>query len=225
MLTRIMTVLIPVAIFAFVACEPHPMEPPHYYFDQKEGTVHLEGDSVTFNTYYGTGIDQSWFTSASFFPGSDIVGSFDPEGPAMTRIPKLLDEGKVDSLIWALGLNELYHEGWSERYQLLWTDLLQNKVPDNSCIVMVKPWVLPQGQDVRPLTELVALRAWMDYFAQENPNVVLVDWKPILEMYPEYSPIDGVHIDANTEGPASRDYLYRNGLTMCDDLDLPEGAQ
>jgi len=212
---RIVVALTAMVAVACTACEPAPIVTPNYP-PQTEGTIHLEGDSVTFNTYWMTGIS-TFHTYGNFDPGSSA--DYNPYGEAaIDRVPEALADGTVDNLVWALGLNEIYRAAdhlWTVKDQLIWTDLLQNKVPDESCVVIVKPWVLPANYIVRPLASMNALRSWIDKFASDNSNVVLVDWKPILEASPQYSAIDGVHLDPDTGAAEARDAMMREGLTRC----------
>lgn len=210
---RTVLILIAVLVGCCVACQPPipPVIPP-----QTEGTIHLEGDSVTFNVYYDGGV-APFFTTGEFVPGSSIDASWSGEA-ANTRVPRMVSEGKVDTLVWALGLNEIYldpNHQWSSKYQWEWYDLLVDKVPSESCIVMVKPWVLPIGNTTRPLSSMNALRKWIDDFAAAHPNVVTVDWKPILEANPGFSSVDGVHIEKGTGGAEARDVMYREGVSRC----------
>jgi len=183
---------------------------------QTPGTIHLEGDSVTFQTYYGTGVEAP-FTSGEFVPGSTADKSWSGEA-ALTRIPKMVAQGKVETLVWALGLNEIFldpnHE-WGTKDQWIWYGLLFDEVPDESCIVMVKPWVLPIGNDVRPLHSMNAIRLWMDDFQAARENTVVVDWRPILEANPQFSPVDGVHLAAGSGAAEARDAMYREGIARC----------
>ncbi len=211
---KLMFLLIPGILVACVACQvPSPLVLP----TQTPGTVHLEGDSVTFNTYYGTNVSHSWLTTESFCPGATIDNSgYCTDLPtALTRVPQLVQQGKVDKLVWALGLNEIAREGWSIRYQLLWTDMLTNQVPDESCVVIVKPWILPIANKDRPLEAMNAIRKWIDDMAALNPNFVVVDWKPDLESHPEYASGDGVHLIAGSGAAEARDAMYREGLSLC----------
>lgn len=204
--------LISIILVACAACEaPIPPPPPA----QTEGTIHLEGDSVTFLTYYNEPIANFW-TSAEFVPGSSAA--YNPAGePAKDRVPRLVGQGKVDKLVWALGPNDIrIAKGvWSVTDQWIWYDVLANDVPSSSCIVIVKPWVLSSGWDVFPEKALNDLSAWVDSFASTHPNVVVVDWKPIIEAHPEYMAPDGVHI-ATYDAAVARDALYREGLNNCD---------
>jgi hypothetical protein len=218
---KIVISLILLITIACTACDPVPTPPPPPYVApaQVEGTVHLEGDSVTWNSWYNGGVPHEYVSSAFYCPGSaiDNPGFCTEDIPAMTRVPQLLDQGKVDTLIWALGLNELHFEGWSTRYQLLWTDLLGQKMPATSCIVMVKPHILNVGSSyvTRTPEEMAAIRTWIDEFAATHPNVVTVDWMPILEAHPEYSSSDGVHLVEGTGAAEARDAMYREGLSRC----------
>jgi hypothetical protein len=197
-----------------VACEPTP---PPSYPAQRPGTIHFEGDSVTWNTYYGTGVAYPG-TSGEWAPGNRI--DLSPWGGAgmatIDRLPKELSAGKVDKLVWGLGLNEIgsQHE-WTVKHQLMWYDMLINHVPEETCIVMVLPWVLPVDWANRPLQEIMDLRVWIQNLAMDHSNIVLVDWRPILEANPGYSPEDGVHIKPGTGGPEARDAMYREGLARC----------
>lgn len=199
-------------LLSCVACQPPvPSTTP---IQQTPGTIHLEGDSVTFLTYYNQDVPGFW-TSAEFVPGSSAA--FNPAGePAMKRVPRLVAEGKVEKLVWALGPNDIrIAKGtWSTTDQWIWYDVLANKVPADSCIVVAKPWVLSPGWAVFPEKALNALDAWIDAFAANHPNVVVVDWKPIFEAYPEYAAPDGVHI-ATHEAAVARDAMYREGLSRC----------
>lgn len=208
---RFMLIVIPIIFAACAACEIKVVPPP-----QKEGTVHLEGDSVTFNTYYDGGVPD-FHTSGDFTPGSTADLSWSGEA-ADTRLPRAVAEGKVETLVWALGLNEIFvdpNKQWSGHYQWLWFDLLKYQTPASTCIVMVKPWVLPKDYPNRPLQALNAERGWIDAFAKTRPNTVVVDWKPILEANPHFSATDGVHIDRGTGGAEARDAMYREGLARC----------
>ena len=197
-----------VLIILLVACEPNP--------NQTDGTVHVEGDSVTWNTYWDTGLMMDYATTSSFSPGSAIdKAPWHPTDVALDRVPELVSEGKVDTLLWALGLNEIGLEGWSQRYQVLWADMLWNQVPDETCIVMVKPWTLPADDWNRPRADINALRQWISDFAAERPHTVVVDWMPILKANPQFSALDGVHIDPGTGGAEARDAMYREGLRNC----------
>ena len=214
----VLAAFIPALILGNAACQPSipAPQPVVIYPTQTEGTVHLQGDSVSFQTYYQTGIQSEWATSREVVPGQKIDvwgwGDFDPP---MVSVPKRIERGEVDTLVWALGLNEIASsEGWSLRYQLLWTNLLQNQLPVQSCLVMVKPWVLPQGYTERPLSRVNAIRSWIDDFAVTHKNVVVVDWKFVLDLHPEYSAKDGVHLDT-PEAALARDGMYREGLNRC----------
>lgn len=215
----VMTIVAAVSIAAS-ACEAVPPPPPFVAPAQAPNTVHLQGDSVTLNTYYQTNLVYDYATTTSMVPGASIdiwgLGGNTEGEPAMTAIPKLVAEGKVDRLIWAMGLNEIWQKRtWSDYHLLLWSDLLYNKIPKSSCIVMVKPWVTPLGNYAIPLSALNSLRAWIDDFATKRPNTVVVDWKPELDAHPEYSPADGIHIALGTGGAEARDAMYRSGLTRC----------
>ena len=210
---RKLMIIVAGALFTFgcVACEPAPVLPV-----QTEGTVHLEGDSVTWNTYWDTGIELDYATSWSFTPGSAIdAAPWHPNDTTMTRVPKLVSEGKVDTLFWALGLSEIGLGGWSDRYKVLWADMLYNKIPDESCIVIVKPWTFPQDHYNRDPADINALRSWIDNFATTRPNTVVVDWKLKSEGYPEYMAGDGVHLDPGSGAAEARDAMYREGLVGC----------
>lgn len=202
-----------VLIVFLVACEPTPPGP--VYPAQREGTVHIEGDSVTWNTYWDTGVDYT-FTSGQWLPGSRIDLSPWNGHPALERLPDDLAAGNVDKLVWALGLNEISSQkAWSIQHQLMWHDMLGNHVPEETCIVIVKPWVLPADHAYRPLEAINSLRTWIDNFASIHPNVRLVDWKPILEANPNFAATDGVHLDPGTGAAEARDAMYREGLSRC----------
>jgi hypothetical protein len=196
-----------------VACEPTS---PTIPTQQIPGTIHVEGDSVTFQTYYGTGVP-AFFTTGEFVPGASA--DYSPNGYAANeRVPAMVAQGKVETLVWALGLNEIFrdpnHE-WATKDQGVWYDLLFHEVPEETCIVMVKPWVLPIGNDVRPLHSMNAIRLWMDDFNAARDNVVVVDWRPILEANPQYSPKDGVHLEPGSGAAEARDAMYREGIARC----------
>lgn len=180
--------------------------------EQQEGTIHLEGDSVTFNTYYGTGVI-GMHTSAEFAPGS--TADYSPWGEAAKeRLPRYVAEGKVETLIWALGLNDISKDrsGWTIEDEDTWSNLLVGVVPATSCIVLVKPWVL--DFEGRPVEEMEELRLWIDNLSAAHPNMVTVDWRPILEANPGFTQ-DGVHIQAGSGGPEARDAMYREGVSRC----------
>ena len=201
---KFMLTVIPIILVVCVACEP----------PQIPSTVHLEGDSVTFQTYYTQPVP-AFHTSGEFVPGSSAA--YNPAGvAAKDRVPEMVTQGKVDTLIWALGPNDIRMAGgqWSSTDQWIWYDVLANKVPEESCIVIVKPWVLEGGWDVFPEQALNDLSAWIDVFAASHPNVVVEDWKPIIEAHPEYMAADGVHI-ATYEAAVARDALYREGVARC----------
>lgn len=206
-----------IAAFGFVvgcaACQPppgHPVYPP-----QIEGTIHFEGDSVTWNTYWDTGVSYIG-TSGQWLPGDRVDVSPWSGHPTLERLPKDLAAGQVDELLWALGLNEIGSQhAWTVQHQLMWYDMLINYVPPATCVVIVKPWVLPMDYPNRPLSAINALRAWIDNFAANRPNTVVVDWKPVLETHPEFSPEDGVHLEPGMGGAEARDAMYREGLARC----------
>ena len=196
-------VLFVLAAFSCAACYP----------EQAPESIHLEGDSVTFNTYWDTGV-QGIHTSGEFAPGS--TADYSPWGEAATvRVPKKVAEGKVDTLIWALGLNDISRNraGWSSVTEDIWSNLLVGEVPETSCVVLVLPWVLDFYG--RPIEEMNKMRQWMQDLAAAHQNMVVVDWKPVLEEHPEYSAIDGVHIDKGSGGAEARDALYRQGVAGC----------
>ena len=205
-------ILVSLGLLSCVACEPGiTVTPPT---PQTPGTIHLEGDSVTFLTYYNQDVPGFW-TSAEFVPGSSAA--VNPAGePAMKRVPRLVAQGKVDTLVWALGPNDIrIAKGtWSVPDQWIWYDVLANKVPAETCIVVAKPWVLSSGWATFPEKALNELSAWIDAFAKDHPNVVVVDWRPIFEAHPEYAAPDGVHI-ATHEAAVARDAMYREGLARC----------
>jgi hypothetical protein len=134
----------------------------------------------------------------------------------MKRVPRMVAQGKVDKLVWALGPNDIrIAKGrWSTQDQWIWYDVLANKVPSSSCIVIAKPWVMQSGWATFPKAALDALSAWIDNFAANHPNVVVVDWKPIFEAHPEYAAPDGVHISGQAAAVA-RDAMYREGISHC----------
>lgn len=135
----------------------------------------------------------------------------------MKRVPRMVAQGKVKTLVWALGPNDIrIAKGtWSIQDQWIWYDVLANKVPASSCIVIAKPWVLPSGWATFPEKALNALSTWIDAFAANHPNVVVVDWRPIFESHPEYAAPDGVHI-ATHEAAVARDAMYREGMSRCE---------
>ena len=198
-----------------VGCEetPHPSYPA-----QRPDTFHFEGDSVTWNTYYdGADTVPYWGTSGEWLPGNRV--DFSPWGGAdkatIDRLPQDLEAGNVGTLIWALGLNEIgSQKAWTSTHQLMWFDLLVNHVPEETCIVIVKPWVLPLDTS-RPPAAVDALRTWIDKLDGMRPNIEVVDWKPILQAHPEYSSVDGVHIVQGSGGAEARDAMYREGVSRC----------
>lgn len=192
-----------------VACQPttQPTFPM-----QAQGTIHIEGDSVTLTTYFATGVSDDWFTSTNYAPGSTATASWTGIA-ARENIPKKVSEGKADTIVWALGLNDMLNNGWTREDELIWTDILVNKVPPTSCVVIVKPWALP-ADTTRSPAALETVRTFIENFSADHENFVLVDWKPILEAHPEYSS-DGVHIDAGTGGAEARDAMYREGIRSC----------
>lgn len=204
-------ILVSLGFLSCVACEPEITVTPPV---QTPGTIHLEGDSVSTLTYYNNGVEP-FFTTGEFVPGSSAA--FNPAGePAMDRVPRLVTQGKVDTLVWALGPNDirLAKGVWAVKDQWIWYDVLHNKVPAESCIVIAKPWVLPAGWATFPEKALNDLSAWIDAFAEDHQNVVVVDWRPIIEAHPEYMHADGVHI-ANHEAAVARDAMYRDGVSRC----------
>lgn len=213
----VMTIVAAVSIAAS-ACEAVPPPPPYVAPAQAPNTVHLQGDSVTFNTYFETGLVPDYATTSEFVPGAsiDFYGWGMADKPAaMDTVPKLIEEGKVDRLVWALGLNEIYQKGgWTEYHRLLWTDLLYQKLPKESCLVIVKPWVTEAAYPLTSIDAIISLRDWINNLAAKRPNTVIVDWKPIFEAHPEYS-LDGMHVEKGTGGPEARDAMYRSGLTRC----------
>lgn len=191
------------AILICASCSP----------EQTQGTIHIEGDSLTFDTYWGTGLTAP-FTSGEFAAGSSA--DFNPWGtPASVRLPQAVQAGEVDTLVWALGLNDISRAGgtWSPESQLIWYDLLVNITPAESCIVMIKPWVL--NFDGRPVEQMNALRDWIDWLAANRPNTVVEDWKPLFEANPQWAMADGVHILPDQGGPEARDAMYRQGVDRC----------
>lgn len=201
-----------IAASACEAVPPPPLTIPPPA--QVVGTTHLEGDSVTLNTYYLTTVRTDYATTTEFSPGARVDWAMTGD-PAMVTVPNLARYGQVDRIVWALGLNEMFSdEGFSIRYQLIWQDVLINKLPPKTCIVMVKPWILSSGNTTRSMSRLPGIRAWMDKFAAAHSNVVLVDWEPFFSTHPEISP-DGTHMTPDSAGPAARDAMYREGLSRC----------
>lgn len=199
----ILFALLFVLVLVFAGCYP----------EQAKDSIHLEGDSVTFNTYWDTGV-VGIHTSGEFAPGSSA--DYSPWGEAAAdRVPKKVAEGKVDTLIWALGLNDISKDrsGWTSEDEDTWSNLLVGQIPETSCVVLVLPWVLDFYG--RPIEEMEEMRQWTRDLAAAHPNMVVVDWKPVLEEHPEYSATDGVHIDRGTGGAEARDALYRQGVSQC----------
>ena len=191
---------------------PLPIPMPAFP-EQDPQTTHLLGDSATFTTYYGTSVTHDYATSASITPGSTAYADWDGY-PATEEIPDLVAAGKMRRLVWALGLNEVFLEGWDTRDELIWTDLLGQQTPSSTCIVLVLPWASDYDTS-RPPAELDKVRAWMTTFAETHDNAVLVDWKPVILAHPEYHDESGVHLANGTGGPEARDNLYREGLAQC----------
>ena len=210
---RIAAVLIFVLAGACVGCQP-PINTPAPPPAQQAGTIHIEGDSVTFLTYYNSGVPGFW-TSGEFVPGSSAAVN-PANKPAMKRVPRMVAAGKISQLVWALGPNDIrIAKGtWSTQDQWIWYNVLANKVPAETCIVIAKPWVMPSGWATFPEKALNSLSSWIDAFAADHPNVVVVDWKPIFEAHPEYAAPDGVHI-SGIPAAIARDAMYREGLSRC----------
>lgn len=205
-----------IILIACVACNPTatPIPVPAAYPAQDSTRIHLEGNSITFNTYYSS-VDHSWLAESSSFCGGtkiDSPGFCTSDPTPQQRVTDLLEQGEVGVLVWALGENEILHEGWSQRYQLLTYDLLFQKVPSTTCIVMVKGWT--DARDTkRPRAQMEAWRTWIDQQAAAHPNVVTVDWKPLLEANPGWSN-DGTHLIEQAAFEA-RDNMYREGVAQC----------
>jgi hypothetical protein len=200
-------------MIACIGCEEKPAP---VYPAQREGTVHFEGDSVTWNTYYDNAVPYPG-TSGEWLPGNrvDLSPWGGPGKATVDRLPQDLAAGNVGTLVWALGLNEIgSQKAWTDTHAWMWFDLLVNHVPDETCVVMVKPWITPLDTS-RPMTAMNKLRTWIDQLAQIRPNVVVVDWKPILEANPHYSGEDGVHIVLGSGGAEARDAMYRDGIARC----------
>lgn len=205
-----------VLMIVCVACQPGPAPAPQVYSAQNPDTIHLEGDSVTFNTYYLTGI-QKFSTSGDGWPGASVSkAGWGSDGPATQRVPRMLSERKVGTLVWAYGINEIAQDPsrqWTFANELYWIDLLVNRTPDTSCVVIVKPWVL---QNALPITSMYNLRVFIDRIDRENANIVTVDWKPVVESNPHFLNVDGVHIEPGTGGPEARHALMQQGVSSCE---------
>lgn len=205
-----------VLIICAVACQPPAPFVPSTTPAQTEGTVHLEGNSIMWNTYYDQGQSLDYTTSSNFVPGSTIDLNWGGvENATVNRLPHQIQNGEVDTIVWDLGLNEVHLEGWSVHYQLLTYDMLFQQIPESTCIVLVQQWVTPEGLRGSQIPEIEKMRAWNDQMAVEHPNVVKVDWRPILEAHPEFSKNDGVHLDAGTGAAEARDAMYREGVAQC----------
>lgn len=208
--------LLPILIFAAagscVACDPPPPEPT---FPIQNG-VHAEGNSVMFQTYYNSGLANPFDTS-SFEIGASA--RYAPSGyPAVERIPTMVAQGNVGILVWDLGLNEIFRAPdhvWHPADQDVWLDILMNQIPPETCVVMVQQWVLPAGNNVRPLQSMNELRGWVEALQEIRPNTIVVDWKPILEAHPEYAPLDGAHKAPQSGAAEARDQMYRTGIENC----------
>lgn len=201
------------------ACDPNavtlPTDPPPPAPTQTEGTVHVEGDSVTWQSAYFGG-DYSFASSVNATIGASVheCPSVYVPGcrPAMQVVPETVDNLGADVVVTALGLNDVNaNGGWDDFDVVNWTHTFQNELPAETCLVIVLPGVLPPAGG-RNMAEMAEMREWMINFAAGREHSVVLDYQAVVNNNPWVLDEDGVHVAANPtiEGMTSvqQDMLY-----------------
>lgn len=217
------------------------------------GTVGLIGDSITLNslnssgsifepTYFG---DKPANLQLSYWMGwTHTQSQADVTQWAANRTPEIL--------IDAYGFNDArpaypispfwVGDGFSDvdRGNVLNT---LNTVHARSCKVLILPaWgsglgVVPPDNDPSDdaavlgweqayIQELQKVRAFYSELATQRDDIVLVDWKPVIDAHPEYMDPDGIHLAHKADGgegwltaaAEARQLMYWDGVAQCQEL-------
>lgn len=171
-----------------VACQP-----------QQEGTLVIEGDSITWGWMLSGGGDGAIHAT----PGASIDWCPDPWFPGCVAPDEHLFAetlaGRAAVVEVRLGTNDTVN-GWDESDEAAWTAALEgirNRSEPDSCVVLVLPWLVePVSAERR--AEVDEARAWL-----VGTGLPTVDWRPYMER-PGVAGPDGVHlttVDGSDEWP------------------------
>jgi len=159
--------------------------------------VAVTGDSVTLQAilYHDNGIMTDWDSSGKVNNGwraDHSIGRVQEDVATEGTSPEVL--------VVAFGHN--YWQDFSPERQKTFRDLLQAPHED-ACVVAVMPWYTGSNPTHLSRIEQVRLVAYhQGLLSNDNPDVpdiVLVDWKPIVDANPEYHWHDGVHLPMDEE--------------------------
>lgn len=193
-----------------VACQP-----------QQEGTLVIEGDSITWGWMLSGGGDGAVHAT----PGASI--NWCPDGwfkdcvPPNEHLAATTQAGRAAIVEVRLGTNDTAN-GWDERDETAWTATLQdvrNRSEPDSCVVLVLPWLVAPVS-VERLAEVDEARAWL-----VGTGLPTVDWRPYMER-PGVAGPDGVHLTSvdglaewpvyTTEAAAAMQDSHEEALTHCE---------
>jgi hypothetical protein len=155
---------------------------------QREGSVVIEGDSITWQLEVHGRQALSEDVHWNLGPGWTISRC---NIPAPCTAPEVdikhqLDAGEAETTIVLLGVNDadpIWNGGWNETDEARWLVAIE-RAP---CVVAVLPW-LGEGASIEHRTEVDEARDWL----QANVEHV-VDWKPYAQQ-PNVLDPDGIHL-------------------------------
>lgn len=193
------TVVLAVALtISAVACED---ERPV----QTEGTVLIEGDSITWQFALAGGGAE--FPSATFHTGPGwtmntcVDGAMGAEclQPPLPNVREKVAAAAADTTVYLLGTNDAnttWNGGWSGYDDQVWTEGLLAP-PGDACVTVVLPYTETTTHDIDEA------RSWMEQAAALLGNVHTVDWKPYA-LQPGVLDSDGVHLSRDENGKVTQ---------------------
>lgn len=148
--------------------------------------VAITGDSVTLQAmlYADNGVINDWDSKEKVMLGWRAEHSIDQVQDDVAG-----EETSPEVLVVAFGHN--YWQDFSTERQMVLRDLLQAPHED-ACVVAVMPWYT--GPNETHLARIEQVRLVLYHQSTLSNNIVLVDWKSIVDANPGYHYFDGVHL-------------------------------
>lgn len=193
---------------------------------QIEGSTIAEGDSVSWQYVNGGGQEDWPDVEFHVGPGDGLATCYVQWNPDCTtsksHIIDAVDRGVADRVYIAHGANDssALNDGWNDVDVLEWTNVLDNIIPSESCVVIQLPWI--ESPQIDSFVASVAqARQWLSQAAESRDNVHVIDWEPYFHR-PNVAMYDGAHLKNVEGGRTIFDTLGH--VTSIEDL-TPEARQ
>lgn len=221
---------------AVVACSRVPLPPPSPPPpppEQVAGSTIAEGDSVSWQYVNGGGQEDWPDVEFHVGPGDSLATCYKTWNPDCTtsrwHVEDAVANGVADRVYLAHGANDSsttglasdgLADGWSDVDVIEWTNILDNVIPEASCVVVQLPWI-EAPQPAANVAQVAEARAWLTAAVETRENVHLIDWEPYFHR-PSVAMYDGAHLKNVEGGRTIFDTLGH--VTTIEDL-TPEARQ